>query len=335
VENKARVFKVIKTPFGGEESLPPVVGKVLGYEFYEFDEDKTPRELDPQFGDKSRQDFLRKVNKLAWDIKQLLDQLVSPEPDVDATKPIVYLAECSRDRRESREVLEGELTRHGYPVLPDRQLPGDEAEYLAELDGLLAKCRLSVHLVGTGYGMVPDGSGQKSVVVLQNELAARRCKGGGFQRVIWLPAGTSSQQAAQQGFIDSLHNDVEAQFGADLITGDIEDVKSAIHASLKKIERQATPVPAAASDGEERRQLVYIVCDERDRKGTLPLLKFLKEHGLDVKLPVFAGRHLKMLSGPVSPVEHPLWLSRVSIVTSELDGVFYPLVGPEGMCRRE
>ena len=41
------------------------------------------------------------------------------------------------------------------------------------------------------------------------------------------------------------------------------------------------------------------------------------------------ARHLKMLPGPVSPVEHPLWLSRVSVVTSELDGVFYPLVGPE------
>ena len=41
------------------------------------------------------------------------------------------------------------------------------------------------------------------------------------------------------------------------------------------------------------------------------------------------ARHLKMLSGPVSPVEHPVWLSRVSIVTSELDGVFYPVVGPE------
>src|SRR5579863_4504044 len=41
------------------------------------------------------------------------------------------------------------------------------------------------------------------------------------------------------------------------------------------------------------------------------------------------ARHLKMLPGTVSPVEHPLWLSRMSIVTSELDGVFYPLVGPE------
>ncbi len=41
------------------------------------------------------------------------------------------------------------------------------------------------------------------------------------------------------------------------------------------------------------------------------------------------ARHLKMLSGRVAPVEHPLWFSRASVMTSELDGVFYPLVGPE------
>jgi len=41
------------------------------------------------------------------------------------------------------------------------------------------------------------------------------------------------------------------------------------------------------------------------------------------------ARHLKMLAGQSSQVEHPLWLSRVSVVNSEVDGVFYPLVGPE------
>ena len=41
------------------------------------------------------------------------------------------------------------------------------------------------------------------------------------------------------------------------------------------------------------------------------------------------ARHLKMLAGSAPPVEHPLWLSRVSIMTSDLDGVFYPLIGPE------
>lgn len=293
VENKARVFKVIKTPFDGQKSLPPVVDKVLGYEFYELDTDKTPRELDPQFGDKFRQEFLRKVNKLAWDIKQLLDQLGSSHEasasDAGPDKPVVYLAECSRDRREIREVLEGEIKRHGYAVLPDRQLPTDEAEVVTEVQGLLAKCMLSVHLVGTGYGLVPDGAGQKSVVILQNELAAARCKAAVFQRVIWLPDGLRSEQPAQQGFIDALRTDAAAQAGADLITGDLEDVKSAIHTALKKLERPAPAIPSGPSANEDRQQLVYIICEERDRKETVPLLKCLKARGLDVKLPVFSG----------------------------------------------
>ena len=41
------------------------------------------------------------------------------------------------------------------------------------------------------------------------------------------------------------------------------------------------------------------------------------------------ARHLKMLPGSVPPVEHPLWLSRVVVVSSDLDGVFYPLAAPE------
>lgn len=38
------------------------------------------------------------------------------------------------------------------------------------------------------------------------------------------------------------------------------------------------------------------------------------------------ARYLKMLPGAAKTVEHPLWLSRVTTVASEMDGVFYPLV---------
>ncbi len=38
------------------------------------------------------------------------------------------------------------------------------------------------------------------------------------------------------------------------------------------------------------------------------------------------ARYLKMLPGAAPAVEHPLWLSRVTTVASEIDGVFYPLV---------
>ena len=40
-----------------------------------------------------------------------------------------------------------------------------------------------------------------------------------------------------------MHQDAEAQFGADLITGDLEDLKTAVHAALKKLEEPAPEQP--------------------------------------------------------------------------------------------
>jgi predicted deacylase len=40
-------------------------------------------------------------------------------------------------------------------------------------------------------------------------------------------------------------------------------------------------------------------------------------------------RHLKMLPGAVTPVEHPVWIANATVVTSDREGIFYPLVGPE------
>ncbi len=40
-------------------------------------------------------------------------------------------------------------------------------------------------------------------------------------------------------------------------------------------------------------------------------------------------RHLKMLPGAIAPVEHPIWLARSTTLTSQYDGIFYPLARPE------
>jgi predicted deacylase len=45
-------------------------------------------------------------------------------------------------------------------------------------------------------------------------------------------------------------------------------------------------------------------------------------------------RHLKMLPGVVTPVEHPLWIGRYSVVASDRDGIFYPLVVPEAYVKQ-
>jgi hypothetical protein len=134
---------------------------------------------------------------------------------------------------------------------------------------------------------VPDGPTTKSVVVHQNELAVARCKRDGLKRLIWLPQGTRSEQAPQQAFIEALHQDAQAQFGADLIAGDIEELRAAIHATLRKIEQPE--LTQSKRDQFEGAKLLYLICDERDRKASVPVRKLCKQLGLEVALPVFEG----------------------------------------------
>jgi len=293
VNNKSRIFKVLKTPVETEETLPQVMWSSLGYEFFTM-EDGAPLELDSAYGEKFGQDYNRKVGKLAWDVSQLLKSLQIDQGDNGhekdgPAKPTVYLAACSYDRDKAREILEGELKRHGYTVLPDQQLPREEDKYVAAVERLLKRCKLSIHIVGERYGGVPDGPSEKSEVMLQNELAAKQSKSDQLKRVIWLPEGTRSEQPQQQAFIDALHQNAEAQFGADLITADIEGLKTSVHAILTKLEKpepELPPAQAAASDGAK---LIYIVCNANDRKATVPLRQFCKKQGFQAALPVFEG----------------------------------------------
>lgn len=286
VENKARVFKVIKTPVDHEAPLPSVMKETLGYEFFTF-EDETPLELDPAYGETFAQDYNRRVGKLAWDVSQLLKLLETQtgssengDPQASA-KPTVYLAECSYDQRENRDILKANLEHHGYTVLPNQPLPRDEeADYIAAVARVLERCALSIHLVGEAYGAVPDGPRHKSVSVLQNELAIQRSKNGALQRIIWLREGMHSEHAQQQAYIETLNRDAEAQFGADLITGDLEALKAAIHTMLKRLEAPEPETPATSAAADDNAKMIYLICDEKDRKATVPVRRYCRGGGV-------------------------------------------------------
>lgn len=294
-ENKSRIIKIIKTPVESEDPLPPIMKEVLGYPFYTFDDEQTPLELDPAYGDELAQKYNVKVAKLAWDIAQFLRKLETADPEsaapVDAapSKRPVYLAECSYDVRDSREALETELRAHGYPVLPDRPLPREEDACVDEISRLIAQSAISIHLVGNGYGAVPDGPGHKSVVELQNEIAVGRSKTGGFPRLIWVRDGTQSAYDDQKRFLQALHADPETQFGADLITADLEAFKTVMHAALRRAEKPAPSAAQARASDEVAGNLVYLICDERDRKATIAFRKLLRDRGIDVEIPIFDG----------------------------------------------
>lgn len=295
VKNKGRVFKVMKTPITRsdiEQALPPEIGKTIGYEFFVQKDDQATMELDPAYGEEYRQAFFLKVRRLAGDIAELLGDVGAvagreTAPGEDLVKPKIFLAECGTSRKDDREKVLGDLKSHGYVVLPEEDLPDDETHYVAEVERLLAQCGLSIHLVGSSYGTVPDGDSQKSVVVLQNEVAARLSRERGLSRVISLPEGTRSANAAQQAFIDELLKSSEMQFGADLITGDLQALMGTIHAGLKKRE---TPTPPRGSPVDQRSAItVHVLYDEKDGKDVVPLLRFLRDKGCEISRPIFTG----------------------------------------------
>ncbi|HLK67038.1 MAG TPA: toll/interleukin-1 receptor domain-containing protein [Bryobacteraceae bacterium] len=299
VDNKARIFKVIKAPVDTEEPLPQVMKDALGYPFYVFDDEETPIELDPAYGGDLAQKYNLKLAKLAWDVAQLIKKIeaatpapspgappAAPAATADPPKPVVYLAETSYDRREARDSLESDLRMHGYTVLPDRPLSDIESEYVQAVGEMIGRSKLSVHLVGSRYGAVPDGPSEKSVVMLQNELAIQQARKNGLQRIIWMTEGNKSESERQQKFLDALVRDAELQYGADLVTGDLEKLRGVVHASLQKIEK---PPAAEPGPGPQSARLVYLICDERDRKATIPVRKYLKAQGIEVKIPLFEG----------------------------------------------
>ena len=303
VHNKSRVLKVVKTPLpaDGLNFLPDAFKTVLGYNFYILEEGK-PLELDPEYGEKFKQDYYRKVALLAYEAATLIGMLEaesdstteepnSPEHPLKQAKATIYVAESSADRREAREQLVADLKLNGYTVVPVQPLPlDDEMAYRSSATALLEASSLSVHLVGATPGATPDGPSQTSIGPLQNELAAQASKASALKRVIWLPAGTCSQSKQQQAYIEALHQDAQAQAGAALVTGGLEELKSAIYRKLKAIEQASS---AQAENGTLSEavgiKLVYLICCEKDRKPSVPLRKFLKDQGLEVSLPLFAG----------------------------------------------
>ena len=98
----------------------------------------------------------------------------------------------------------------------------------------------------------------------------------------------SSKRGAQRKFIEALHGDPEFQFGADLITSDLEAFKTSVHATLKKLEEPPRQKQAEEA-AEDRVHQIYLICDEKDRKATVPLRKYLKTKGFEVSLPAFEG----------------------------------------------
>ena len=296
IGEKSRLFKVVKTPIHPDE-YPPETQDLLGYEFFRMDESGRPAEFDPIFGPEAEKNFLMKLYDVAYDAHQLLDQLTRPASPLNkgaaagaeaatethkaAELPSIYLAETTYDLHDARDNIRRELQQRGYVVLPDEALPYSP-NFADAVREQMAKCRLSIHLVGRRYGTVPEGF-EQSVVALQHSLATdHRQHHPNFARLVWMPVALESEEPRQQAFIEQLQNEAE------LLQTGLEDFKTLIQDTLR-------PAPPAVTTAPEASHLtrIYLIYDQRDLEdydATIqPIEDYLWEQGYEVMPSVFDG----------------------------------------------
>ena len=316
--HRSRIFKVIKTPLllHLENEEPDPLRNLVGYSFFEMDGDM-PVEFSPDVVPDKDPRYWTALRRLAWDISNMLVALKhkpnKPQPGVayveksvaagpeivssaavssvgslaesssgpGAATKFVYLAETTSDLTQMRELVRDELRQRGCEVLPEEKLPSEEKKQTeAMVRAALARCALSIHLIGQRYGSTPEDD-PRSVVRIQEELATERsATKPDFLRLLWMPTGLMSPSLEiiderQKSFVTELQNRISV--GAELLQTSIEDLKTRI---VEKLTPPAN-VPARTS-GRSKVKQVYLICENRDRNPVRPIKEYLFKQNLEV-----------------------------------------------------
>lgn len=336
---RRRIFKVRKTPLLEPQRKlePDFVANLTGYEFYGEDE-ATGALVEFGTGTDDKRYWKELTRLVSHMTKALIDLKYSAPPpppqenvntappsstspastpaanvveksaDAASSSKLVYVAQTTSDLKAETQAVRDELTQRGHRVLPEEVLPL-EATY-EELSAVvrrdLARCALSVHLVGARYGSTPEDDG-RSIVQIQEELAAEREKAEPtFQRILWTPAGLGAAggvevtDARQREFVAGLQQRVTAR--AELLQASVEGLKTRV---VEKLNPPSASSVAAPTGGPRRSRLkhVYLICEPRDRALVRPIRDYLFKHkfevitlfdeGADAKLTDYHRKNLK------------------------------------------
>ncbi|MCU0420394.1 MAG: DUF4062 domain-containing protein [Cyclobacteriaceae bacterium] len=288
-----RIFKVLKAPLTLAEQ-PPRLRDLIGYDMYQLDtETGQMKEYVDFFSAEAEKQYWMKLVDLAYDIHEALVILNEGEAKAEVRniykRKTIFLAETAHDLSVQRNIIKRELQRHGYVVLPKNTLPTTASELERTVRKDLEDSQFSIHLIGSAYGEIPEGS-ERSLVDLQNRLAAemtaaKHQRKEEFARLIWIAPNLRNASERQKNFIDSLKRDTEAQEGAEILQNPLEDFKNIMREELLEAQERKH-----VEDGSGRS--VYLLHDRIDHHEVRPLIDLIEKSGYRVLTPAFEGELL-------------------------------------------
>lgn len=304
IDGLSRLFKVIKFPFDIDDLLPEY-SNILTYDFYQIDPlTGEPQEFQRFFGNDAERSYWMKLVDMAYDIYQIQNKVLEEAKTVDEElsdkNKTIYLANTGVDMIIQRDIVKRELLRHGYKVLPNHSLPKEVNALESVVKEDLAKCCLSIHLIGEDYGYKPKGS-DLSVVDLQNQIAAQHTRDilsyneesdaqEKFSRLIWLSPDLKNVSERQKIFIEDLKSDAASLDEAEVLQIQLQELKSIIREELVTGGRFKTKEVKLASDEVVvNGDIVYVIFDKVDKEKTKPIIEYLQNKGLHVVTSLYEG----------------------------------------------
>jgi hypothetical protein len=291
--DKARIFKVLKTPVPPEKQSPEL-RNLLSYNFFKTDpETGTVREFNEVFGPAAQTDYWIRLDDLAHDMCDLLEILEDQETEDSQVveRPSVYLAETTADLREQRDAIKRDLLQRGCEVFPTYSLPMVASDVKATVREDLSRCRMSIHPIGKNYGLIPEG-GHESLLAIQNELAVERIEKGGFSRLLWIPLGLQVDDDRQKKMIESIRMD--SRPNTDLLETTLEGLKTEIQGRLEKLRDIQSTVDDDRTEVGETLARMYLIYDNRDADSITPWVDFLFGRNIEVLRPLFKGEEAEL-----------------------------------------
>ena len=294
-----RLFKVLKTPLSIEDQ-PSRLKDLIGYDLYFFNpESEEVEDYKDFFGPDAEKNYWMKLVDLAYDIHESLFMLkeTGKAKDVKSiySRRTIYLAETGHDLSVQRNIIKRDLQRHGYKVLPDHTLSREVGSLKKEIANDIMDCSLSIHLIGTSYGEIPDGA-DRSIVDIQNQMATERSQEvkdkSAFARLIWISPHLQNASDKQLAFIENIKRDLASAEGAEILQTPLEDFKNIVREEL--IDVGIDKKFAASEALSNGKASVYILHDKIDENEIKNIKSAVKDAGFKVLTPSFDGELLDL-----------------------------------------
>jgi hypothetical protein len=205
------------------------------------------------------------------------------DPSPPNPEKTIFLAETTSDLKHNRKNIQRELEKEGLTIFPDPSFQADK-EFREQVQSFISRCKLSIHLVGSKYGSIPEEE-EKSIVEIQNELAAEQAQRNKLMRLIWIDPDLKVTGERHERFIENLEKVAAGEPGARLIKNSFEDFKTIIKDTLSKLSEPALQEYTGAGGPTH----IYLMHDETDRGCVQPIEDFLFDKGFEVKMPLFEG----------------------------------------------